>query len=317
MLFAVLFITTAILLLITSYVGYRQFELNEKLVADFKKEEFRLKNEFADEFNKIELNLSEISAHELVLRNSIRNPESEVPFQQSQRIQNEILLIQSLLDQNNAMIAQLQKDLGSSDEKLIAYQKRIRGLEQKIAQYQEDLDAYFLENEELKVNLTQTETERDILNSVVAEQHVQLADKENTVASQTAKIAEMDLESNLVYIVVGEEDDLKENGIVVNDGSFLGIAMGQKMSLPADKSKFTPVDKREYTLVPVFCKKITFITEHDPSSYELVTSDGSIKWIKITDVNKFWDGSDYLVVATREGADLSIANRDLNHFNHK
>lgn len=315
--YGVLFIMTVVLLVITGYVGYQQYERNEELVTKFNQEELKLKNEFSDEFRKIELNLSEISAHELVLRNSIRNPQTEVPFEQSKRIENEILLIQSLLDQNNAMIEQLQKDLGTSDEKLIAYQKRISGLEQKIVQYKQDLEAYLLENEELKVNLAQTEKEKNDLNTTVIDQNTQLADQEITLTSQNAKIAEMDLEKNTVYFIVGREEELEESGIVVNDGSFLGIGMGQKMSLPADKTKFTCVDKREYTMIPVYSKKVTLITEHDPSSYELVTSSDIIKWIKITDVDKFWDGSDYLVVATKEGVDLGIAHRDLNRFNHK
>lgn len=315
--FAILFVTSTILLIITGYAGYMQYERNEDLVAKFTKEEFLMRSQFAEEFAQIEENLTEISAHELVLRNSIRNPETEVPFQQSTRIQNEILLIQSLLDQNNAMILQLQKDLGTKDEQLLSYQSRVRSLEKKIAQYQEDLDSYFLENEELKVDLAQTETERQVLSSVVTEQSIQLADQEENLTAKSEKIDELDREKNTVYFVVGEMDDLKEKGIIQPDASFLGIGMSQQISLPADKTKFTSVDKRDYTLIPVFTKKLSLITTHDPSSYEYVISDGTIKWIKINDVNKFWDGSDYLIVATRDGIDLTLAPQDINPFNQK
>jgi len=303
-LFATLFIVATALLVIAGYIGFREHEKNKELTAWYQQEETNIHSKYAEEFAEIEHNLSEISAHELVLRNSIRNPEAEVPLNQKERIENEILLIQSLLDQNNAIIDDLNNQLGSRDKQLVSYKEQIRGYEKRVAQYKTDLEAYMLENEELRVDLTQTRAQKDELDKTVATQTAQISEQQTNIEGQAQTIAEMDRQQNEVYVAVGDLKSLKENGVVVNEGGVLGMGTTPILHTPADKSHFTTVDKREYTLIPVFSKKAEVITTHDPSSYELVTYEDGVKWIKITDPDKFWDGSAYLVVATREGANL-------------
>ena len=307
-LYAALFIVSTALLLLVGFVGVREHQKNQELEAmaeQYQKDEIALQQQYADEYAEIERNLNEITAHELVLRNSIRNPETEVPMDQKQRIQNEILLIQSLLDQNNAIIDDLNNQIGSRDSQLASYKKQIRGLEKRIDEYKAEVEKYFLENEELRVDLTQTRTEKDELAKTVDNQTIQLTEQQNNMAAQSATIADMDKTQNTVYIAVGDLKELKESGLVVNEGGVLGVGSTQQLSTPVDRSQFVPVDKREYTTIPVFSKKAELITPHDPSSYEIVTYEDGVKWIQITNPDKFWDGSDYLVVATRDGVHLS------------
>jgi antitoxin component HigA of HigAB toxin-antitoxin module len=306
-LYAVLFITATALLLITGYVGIREHEKNKELTAWYEQEQLKTQQQeqqYSEEFAEIESNLSEITAHELVLRNSIRNPEAEVPLNQKERIQNEILLIQSLLDQNNALIDDLNNQVGSRDKQLISYQQKVKNLEKRVEQYKGEIEKYFLENEELRVDLNQTRAQKEELDKTVADQGVQLNQQQSSLDLQSETIATMDKEQNTVYVAVGDLKELKETGLVVNEGGILGVGSTQKINSPVDKSQFVSVDKREYTLIPVYSKKADLIPAHDPSSYELVTYEEGVKWIKITDPDKFWDGSAYLVVATRDGVKL-------------
>lgn len=312
-LYATLFIVATALLLITGYVGIREHEKNKELTAWYENEESKMQAEFSEEFAEIERNLSEITAHELVLRNSIRNPEAEVPLNQKQRIENEILLIQSLLDQNNALIDDLNNQLGSKDEKLVSYQQKVKSLEKRVVEYKAEIEKYFLENEELRVDLNQTRAQKDELDKKVADQNVQINEQQSYLDLQTETISSMDQQQNTVYVAVGDLKELKENGVIITDGGILGMGSTQKISSPVDKSQFTSVDKREYTLIPVFSKKADLITTHDPSSYELVTYEDGIKWIQITNPDKFWDGSAYLVVATKDGVNLGFNQEAFNH----
>jgi hypothetical protein len=308
-LYATLFIIATALLLIIGYVGIREHQKNKELTAFYEQGNLEMQSlqaQFAGHFDEIERNLSEITAHELVLRNSIRNPEAEVPLNQKERIQNEILLIQSLLDQNNALIDELNNQLGSRDKQVIAYQQKVKNLEKRVDEYKVEIEKYFLENEELRVDLDKTRAEKDELGKQVADQGIQINTQQSNLDLQSETIATMDKNQNTVYVAIGEMKELKESGVVVNDGGILGVGSTQRINSPVDRSLFTSVDKREYTLIPIYSKKADLITTHDPASYELVTYEDGIKWIQITDPDKFWDGSAYLVVATKDGVTLGL-----------
>jgi len=54
------------------------------------------------------------------------------------------------------------------------------------------------------------------------------------------------------------------------------------------------------TEIPVESKRFEIITDQDPSSYSLVYENDKVNSSKITNPEKFWGKSKYLVVVVRE-----------------
>ena len=67
-----------------------------------------------------------------------------------------------------------------------------------------------------------------------------------------------------------------------------------------DPSLFQQVDIREIKKIPVFAKDWEIVTGQDPASYEKEYINENLEWITITDPEKFWKKSKYLVIVIRE-----------------
>jgi hypothetical protein len=106
---------------------------------------------------------------------------------------------------------------------------------------------------------------------------------------------------NKAWVVSGTYRDLKEKGLLLREGSILGL--GGKESLQENSLKdelFTEVDITETRTIPVNSKTAKLVTDHPADSYEMV-KDGSdiIAYIEIKDPDAFWKISKYAVVEVR------------------
>jgi hypothetical protein len=68
------------------------------------------------------------------------------------------------------------------------------------------------------------------------------------------------------------------------------------------------IDTREVTRIPIAAKRWEIITNQDPSSYDLELTDNRTEWLVITDPDKFWSKSKYLVIVVREEGSNELAS---------
>jgi hypothetical protein len=103
----------------------------------------------------------------------------------------------------------------------------------------------------------------------------------------------------MVCFIAGNEDELKNKGIIEKTGGFLGL-LGRVNTLnpELDKNQLQEIDIRDKTTFTLNAEKkqIEFITKHHPSSYELNDSDNETSLLTITNPTEFWRNSKYLVI---------------------
>jgi len=70
--------------------------------------------------------------------------------------------------------------------------------------------------------------------------------------------------------------------------------------VPAIKNdNFTKIDYTQISTIPVNSKKVELVTTHPDGSYKIEKNNDLVSDILITDPEKFWSASKYLVVLTK------------------
>ena len=98
-------------------------------------------------------------------------------------------------------------------------------------------------------------------------------------------------ELNTCYYVIGSKSELKDNKII--ETGFLRKT--KVMEGDYEINYFTKGDKRTLTEIPLHSKKAKIYTKHPEGTYEIV-DNGGVKSIVISNPEKFWSLSNFLVI---------------------
>ena len=199
-------------------------------------------------------------------------------------IRENMEFIQQAMQQNRDMIAQLQEKLKNSSIKATKIKKTIENLQSQI-------EAQAARIQELEASLA----EKDAL---IEAQGDAIAGLSNDVASLTEenrvkneKVQAQDKELNTAWFVFGTKSELKEqkiltNGDVLKSGNF-------------NKDYFTKIDIRYDKDLKFYSKSAQLLSTHPAGSYQLTKDKQGLYEIHITDAQKFWSVSKYLVVLVK------------------
>lgn len=167
------------------------------------------------------------------------------------------------------------------------------------------------DNAALRDSLTKEQRLVAQLGETIQRQLAQIGQLETTVAELTdanAKLGEelrVSLASNArVYYIVGREDDLVKKGVIVREGGMnLLVAHPGRTTQPArrlDPALFTAIDAREVSRIPMpdSTKRYRIVSRHSLDDAEVrERKNTSFKGdLRITDANRFWAASRYLIV---------------------
>lgn len=239
-------------------------------------------NQFFLLLNEIEQNLTEVKQKQQVIsKNAIQG--GELKDDVREQIDQDIQTINELMDKNRKTIAYLNKKLKESNLKIAEFERMLAQTVQQI----EERDAEIVS---LKEKLTALNFSVETLNAKVdtlTEDNIELTHKVN---KQTEVI-------NTAWYAFGSKKELLENGIVDKTGGFLGIGKTTKMKADFDNTYFKKVDISQVKSLDLFVRKAKIITTHPSDSYQLITGqNGNIEKIEITNPDKFWSASKYLVI---------------------
>jgi myosin heavy subunit len=237
-------------------------------------------DEFINSFNEVESNLNTVASKQSIILSNSKN--GDLRASQKERINSEIQAINELMEQNSQKLKDLTKKLNRSSSKNAK-------LEKTIALLNEQLNQKYAELAELNEHL-------NVLNAQVSvlQTYVDTLSSSNMAQMQT--INNKTKELHTAYYIVGTSKDLEKANLIDKEGGLLGIGKTSKLSDNLDRNMFVQIDYTETTVIPVNSKHMKMITTHPADSYTLDKTDKMVNSIKITDPDKFWSASKYLVV---------------------
>ena len=241
-------------------------------------------SEFMDTYTEIEKNLDAVAQKQDIISENIDKQSKELKSNTKDRINAEIKAINDLMDKNRAKIADLNRKLKNSNSKIAGFEKMVASLNEQITQKDNELTALNNQLTSLNTQVAQLQTSVDTLSKVSSMQA-------ETISEQTTSM-------HTAYYVVGKSKDLQESKIIDKTGGLLGIGKSAKLSDGFDNSKFTKIDYTQTLSIPVNSDG-KIVTTHPKDSYELDKDEkdkDKIVNVRITNPDKFWSASKYLVV---------------------
>ena len=190
-----------------------------------------------------------------------------------QHIMDDIHAIDSLLNQNKALLAKLRKDAKANGGRIAELSKTIEELEKTVAEKDTEIGS-------LKDQLAST-------NASLGELITMYRDKEQLANLQRDEL-------NTAWYAVGTAKELRENGVLTKEGGVAGIGATNKLNAAGlNKEYFKQVDITKEVEIPINAKKAKLVTSHPAGSYRM---EGEVEKLVITDPGQFWSMSKYLVV---------------------
>ena len=207
----------------------------------------------------------------------------------AQKIREDILFISEKLQSNRTRIAELEEQLKNS--KYASSQ-----LKKTIANFKEELEAKSQQIETLQTELASKNIRIAELDDAVAGLTQNVADlvAENKV--KDAMVATQDKALNAGWFVFGTSSELKDQKIISKK-----LLQKTKVLENEDFNKdyFTQIDIRTDKEIKLYSKDAKLLTAHPEGTYEFVKDDKDQLTLKITNPNKFWSISRYLVIEVK------------------
>ncbi|MCQ2254275.1 MAG: hypothetical protein MJZ29_02170 [Bacteroidaceae bacterium] len=160
------------------------------------------------------------------------------------------------------LIEEKNVTIASQDEKIIAQDQRITQQENTITEQNQNITS---------------------LNTQVDEQKAENTRNQETIASQDKAI-------NTAYYAFGTKSELKEQNILVK---------GKVLQGNYNKNYFRQIDIRNMKEIKLYSKSAELLTAHPAGSYYLQKDMNNQYVLKISDPQRFWSSSKYLVIQVK------------------
>ena len=154
-------------------------------------------------------------------------------------------------------ITRLNREMEESAGRLAEMQKELAAKDEKIAQLSQDITSLAIEAEQ-----------------------------------QSVTIQEQDRSLNRAYYVFGTQKELKDQKIL--SGGFLKAT--RVLQDTFNKEYFLTIDIREVTEIPLYAKKAKLWSTHPEGTYEFVTLEDGNLLFQVTDTQRFWSLTKYLII---------------------
>ena len=238
-------------------------------------------NQWLSAFDEIEKDMNSIKEKEKIV--TVKSADKEFSKSGKEQIVEDIKSISNLLDANKKKIASLSAQLRKSGNTIKGLNTRIASLETTLTQYENDIS-------DLKTALANKNIEIDELNSRMTALDLAVTQKDDTIDNQAKKL-------NEAYLTSGTYRELKDKGILLKEGGFLGIGKKEALVKDVKDDLFKKVDVMQTTTIPVHSRSARLITTHPSDSYSMIHENkNEIAYIEIKNPEEFWKVSKYAVV---------------------
>lgn len=257
---------------------------NTELKVQYEKKD-SLMNELFNTLNDIERNLSDITAREKLITDA-SNDEKRLNADVRNKIMDEIILINNIMEENKKKLAQLRDQLKKSEANVASLQETIQLLTKRIAEKEQEIAS-------LKDELVRLNFKISALNATVDTLRDETVSQSKVISQQDALIGDL----NTVWYVTGTKKELVEKEIIEKAGGLFGGDM--VMSQMINPDFFYTVDMRKISRIDFEAKKAELVTVHAEGTYKFIVEEEMIKGLEITNPGEFWKSSRFLVIMTR------------------
>jgi uncharacterized coiled-coil protein SlyX len=219
---------------------------------------------------------------------NILNSTSDLTAESQNRrkqIHDDMLAIQQTLQQRRERLDELEKKLKSSSYNNKTLRKSIETLKAQIAEQEGTIESLRQELANANIYIEKLTANVDSLNTTVANV---------TTAKETAEkeAASLNNELNTCYYALGSKSELKEHKLIES-----GFLRKTKI-LPQDfeQNYFTKADKRSFSVLDLHSTKAKVLTNQPTDSYQISEAPNGNKILKITNADRFWNTSNFLVI---------------------
>lgn len=213
---------------------------------------------------------------------------------------SDLKAIENLMDENKTRLAELQNNLENSDYKISQLQKMTNRLSQKLeekdqslAKMRDDLSKLTEENSKLHENLTALSHKADTLEKANHFKQLVIDTQEEHIEQQKDML-------QTAYLAMGTSDELMKKKIITKEGGILGIGAVKQLNSNVSDEEFQLININEVREIPLTTPKAEIVTNHPSDSYKIeVEEETDISSLVITDPDKFWNTTKYLVVKVK------------------
>lgn len=305
----VIFILSLVIVVI-GFIAFQQNREKTKLISDYQSERSATESYLNQTFETIESNLTEIRMREGIIESNLENPETTGNLSPEEKIQNEIQIIESIMEKNRALIADLNLKVDSQNADLIKYKKTISQTNKRLEEFKQEVANLMAINEGLQTDLATAKNNYSNLESDYQTKIDEINSKSQIINEQLSELQKRELEMNTVFYTVGDFKELNEENLVEKEGGVLGIGSTKVLANTLDQKKFVKVDRRDLKVIPINGKKVDLVTKHDITSYEIVMKNGRADKLVINNPEAFWRDSKYLVILVKDQEeDLAELNK--------
>ncbi len=240
-------------------------------------------NGYMQDIAEIQTSIEGLTAQEEMLNREGAN-NTEISQDAKTRIMGDIEGIRQMIDQNKKKLSDLQSRVRKSNVKVAELEKMIGSLNSQLAVRDSSINSLNENIFALNGKITNMQTEID---TMVIES-----------ARKTAEITDKTTKLHTAYYTVGDYKTLRDKKVLAKQGGFLGLGKAKTMVPDFNREAFTQIDFTSTKTIQLNTKSAKLLSTHPTGSYNLLSENKKVTAIEITDPEKFWQASKYLVVVT-------------------
>jgi len=243
--------------------------------------DMNLKEEYVKEFtqtiNEVYDNLENIRKREGLITKYSKDIEKQENTKPRERMLANIASIDAMLQKSKKQIRTLRSKSYSAGKSSQALQETVDRLQKTLEEKEQYIAEIKLEIDDLNNRVAQVEEELLTKNAMLEEQNQIL---------------------NKAWYIIGDEDALKEKGIIKEEGGLFGLRKAKKVAENFSTEEFQAADKINTNIIPIPASDVRLISPHNTDSYHLVKREDNSTHLEIIDADEFWK-IQYCVIMTK------------------
>lgn len=240
-------------------------------------------NGYMQDIAEIQTSIETLTQQEQLLdREGASNP--EISQDAKVKIMGNIEAIRSLIDENKKKLSDLQVRVRKSNVKVAELEKMISSLNTQLAQKDSSINVMNENIASLNGTITRMQGEMDTVK-------MDNMTKAQEITAKTTKL-------NTAYYTVGNYKSLRDKKVLSKQGGFLGMGKQKAVVPDFNQEAFTQIDLTTMRTIQINSKAAKLVSTHPSGTYSMKKENEKITALEITDPEKFWKASKYLVVVT-------------------